>query len=116
MDLKMKWIKKSNRMKHFAAGFFLAYVLTLIGAIAGGIYKELKDPKFDWLDLLATVLGGLIGTVFPILAVFVYLSQGFGMVILFYFMTPFLWSLTVIGLGSWGEFKQMVGEIKDLFR
>ena len=60
-----KWIKESNRWKHLIGGFILGLVLTVLCALgcAGGM--EFKDKqyggKWDWLDILATLLGGLIG-------------------------------------------------------
>lgn len=61
----MSWISKSNRLKHFAYAIPIGMVLTVLCAIgcAGGM--EYKDAaygnKWDWLDFLATVLGGLVG-------------------------------------------------------
>ena len=59
------WLNESNRMKHFLYAIPCGVLLTIlfVGGLAAGM--EFKDKqyggKWDWLDLLATVLGGLIG-------------------------------------------------------
>lgn len=59
------WLTESNRMKHFLyaipCGVFLT-ILFVCGLAAGMEFKDKQwGGKWDWLDLLATVLGGLIG-------------------------------------------------------
>lgn len=73
-----KWIKQSNRCYHLVLGIVSALFGTLIGAIEVACAMEGKDcqydscnkdtplykwsfNKWDWLDFLATVLGGLVG-------------------------------------------------------
>lgn len=57
-------LKRKDRQKHLLVGMLLGF-LSIILAIAGGLYKEIKDQKdyggFDWYDLLATIIGGVIG-------------------------------------------------------
>ena len=59
------WIKESNRTKHFLYAIPLGLVFTFLCAlgVAGGM--EFKDKQWggqwDWLDFLATCLGGLVG-------------------------------------------------------
>lgn len=57
-------LKRKDRQKHLLVGMLLGF-LSIILAIAGGLYKEIKDQKdyggFDWYDLLATIIGGAIG-------------------------------------------------------
>ena len=71
-----KFMKESNRMKHFWAGLIIGMLTTIIGSTLAGFYKEYKDKKsgtkFDWLDLLATVLGGLIGSIWPAIGYVIY--------------------------------------------
>ena len=57
-------------MKHFVYGAGAAYVGTFVFTLGLAVGMEFKDKmygnKWDWLDLIATVLGGLIGQVLQI--------------------------------------------------
>lgn len=70
----MKWILESNRWKHLIGGCILGLLLTILCAIgcAGGM--EFKDKQWggqwDWLDFLATILGGFIGQGLQILIIY----------------------------------------------
>lgn len=61
----MSWIIESNRQKHFLYAIPCALFLTIlfVGGLAVGM--EFKDKAhggaWDWLDLLATILGGIVG-------------------------------------------------------
>ena len=60
-----KWLKESNRMKHFAyaipLGFFLT-ILCVLGCASGMEFKDRQwGGRWDWLDWLATMMGGLLG-------------------------------------------------------
>lgn len=60
-------------MKHFQyaipIGFFLT-ILCVIGVASGLEYKDKAyGNKWDWLDWLATVLGGLVGQIAQILLI-----------------------------------------------
>lgn len=70
------WLLESNREKHFLYGIptgFLTILFTL-GIAIGMEYKDkLYGNKFDILDILATLLGGLIGqTLLMVLAYLIY--------------------------------------------
>lgn len=69
------WLKESNRDKHFTYAIPAAFFGTILFVIGLGVGMEFKDQqygnKWDWLDLLATILGGLIGQIFQL--VFIYL-------------------------------------------
>lgn len=61
------WLTESNRQKHFLYAIPCALLLTLlfVGGLAVGM--EFKDNeyggKWDWLDLIATIIGGVVGQV-----------------------------------------------------
>jgi hypothetical protein len=59
------WLNESNRMKHFLYAIPCGLLLTILFVLGLASGMEFKDKqwggKWDWLDLLATVLGGLIG-------------------------------------------------------
>ena len=70
----MKWIKESNRLKHFAYAIPCGFVLTIlfVAGLAAGM--EFKDKAYgnkweDWLDLIATLLGGGIGQLLQVLLI-----------------------------------------------
>lgn len=67
----MNWIKESNRPKHLLyaipAGALLA-ILFVAGLAAGMEFKDRAwGGKWDWLDIAATLIGGLIGQAIQIL-------------------------------------------------
>ena len=59
------WLTESNRLKHFLYAIPIGFVLTILCVIGVASGMEFKDKcwggKWDWLDWVATVLGGLIG-------------------------------------------------------
>ena len=59
------WLKESNRMKHFAYAIPCGFVGTELFVLGLAVGMEFKDKtyggKFDWLDIAATLLGGLVG-------------------------------------------------------
>lgn len=68
------WILKSNRQKHLVYAILSAIILTIIFVLGLAAGMEFKDRqygnKFDWLDLFATVLGGIIGQILQWLIIF----------------------------------------------
>lgn len=59
------WLTTSNREKHFLyaipIGLFLT-ILTVLGVASGMEFKDKSwGGKWDWLDWIATMLGGLVG-------------------------------------------------------
>ena len=56
----MSWIKESNRPKHVFYGFLSALFGTILFCSGLAVGKEFADRqwggKFDWLDLLATLI------------------------------------------------------------
>lgn len=67
------WLLESNREKHFKYAIPAAFLFTILFAAGLAIGMEFKDRsygnKFDWLDVIATLLGGLIGQVLQILLI-----------------------------------------------
>ena len=61
----MNWISESNRWKHFLYAIPCGLVLTILFVLGLAAVMEFKDVcygnRWDWLDFLATVLGGLMG-------------------------------------------------------
>lgn len=67
----MSWIKESNRDKQLLYAIPCGLIGTILFVLGLAIGMEFKDKqwggKFDYLDLLATVLGGLIGQAIQLL-------------------------------------------------
>lgn len=65
------WLTESNRQYHFLYAIPIALVLTILCAIGVASGMEFKDKqyrnKWDWLDWLATVLGGLVGQIIQLI-------------------------------------------------
>ena len=59
------WLKESNRPKHLLYAIPAAFVGTILFALGLAFGMEFKDKqyggKFDWLDIAATAIGGIIG-------------------------------------------------------
>lgn len=69
--MSKSWITESNRLKHFGyavpLGFFLT-ILCVLGCASGMEFKDRQwGGRWDWLDWLATMLGGLVGQAMQIL-------------------------------------------------
>ena len=56
---------ESNRWKHFVFAIPVAFIFTVFCALGCAAGMEFKDKqwggKWDWLDFLATCIGGIIG-------------------------------------------------------
>lgn len=69
----MKWLKESNRMKHLLYAIPIGLVFTILAVLGCAFGMEFKDKqygdKFDWLDIAATMLGGVIGQLFQIILI-----------------------------------------------
>lgn len=70
----MSWLTESNRLRHFLYAIPIAIVFTIICVLGVATGMEFKDKyygnKFDWLDWLATMLGGLIGQLLQCLIIY----------------------------------------------
>ena len=73
------WLKRSNRNKHFLYAIPIGIVLTILCVIGLASGLEFKDKlycnKWDWLDWLATILGGLIGQIIQISIIYLILYK-----------------------------------------
>lgn len=62
-----KWLKESNRLKHFFYAIPIAFFFTILCVFGCASGMEFKDKqwggKWDWLDWCATILGGLVGQI-----------------------------------------------------
>ena len=63
----MNWFLKSNRWKHFLFAIPLGLVLTILCVLGCASGMEFKDTqwggKWDWIDWIMTIVGGLIGQI-----------------------------------------------------
>ena len=59
------WLTESNREKHLLYAIPCAFIGTILFAAGLAIGMEFKDKqwggKWDWLDLTATLIGGIVG-------------------------------------------------------
>ena len=67
----MSWFTESNRWKHFVYAIPVGYVFTILCVLGLATGMEFKDKlwggKYDWIDWIATMLGGIIGQALQIL-------------------------------------------------
>ena len=75
------WLLESNRQKHFLYAIPIGFILTILCVIGIASGLEFKDTqygeKWDWLDWLATILGGVVGQalqIFLILEIWKFLN------------------------------------------
>ena len=68
------WVTENNRLKHIQYGFYAGLCGTILAAIGAGlaeVYKDKQhDDEIDWLDVVATIIGGLFGQAAQLLLVF----------------------------------------------
>lgn len=71
----MNWLKESNRQKHLLYSIPIGFLLTILCVIGIAAGMEFKDKqwggKWDWLDFLATLIGGFIGQILQIILIFI---------------------------------------------
>lgn len=76
----MKWFLEINRPKHFIYAIPSAFLLTILFAAGLAVGMEFKDKqyggKWDWLDLIATIMGGIIGQLLQLLVIYIILKGG----------------------------------------
>lgn len=63
----MNWLKGSNRLEHVRYGYITACFLSVLFTAGCAVGMEFKDwqygGKFNFLDIVATVLGGILGQI-----------------------------------------------------
>lgn len=63
----MSWLKESNRLEHLRYGYITACFLSVLFTIGCAVGMEFKDwqygGKFNFLDIAATALGGILGQI-----------------------------------------------------
>lgn len=69
----MKWLKESNRTKHLLYAIPIGFICTILAVFGCAFGMEFKDKqwggKFDWLDIAATMIGGVIGQLLQIILI-----------------------------------------------
>ena len=75
------WLFESNRLKHLLYAIPSAFIGTILFSTGLAFGMEFKDKqyggKFDWLDIAATEIGGLIGQILQIgLIYLIYIIYG----------------------------------------
>ena len=69
----MNWLKESNRIKHLLYAIPIGLVFTILAVLGCAFGMEFKDRQygnsFDWLDVAATLIGGIIGQVIRIIII-----------------------------------------------
>lgn len=67
------WLKESNRMKHLLYAIPTGMTLTIFAVLGCAFGMEFKDwqhgGRFDWLDIAATITGGIVGQAIQILII-----------------------------------------------
>lgn len=67
------WLKESNRMLHLKYAIIPGFLFTILFVAGLAVGMEFKDKqyggKFDILDIIATLTGGMIGQTIQILLI-----------------------------------------------
>lgn len=67
----MSWITESHRQQHLLYAIPIGLVFTILAVLGCAFGMEFKDKqygnKFDWLDIAATMIGGLIGQIIQVI-------------------------------------------------
>ena len=71
-----RWLTESNRDKHVLYAIPCGLVGTILFAAGVAFGMEFKDKQwggqFDWLDLAATLIGGIIGQGMQLLLIYLW--------------------------------------------
>lgn len=67
------WLNESNRMKHFLYAIPVGLIFTVLCVLGLASGMEFKDRmyggKWDWLDWIATMIGGMVGQIIQALII-----------------------------------------------
>lgn len=67
------WLRESNRLKHLSYAIPCGILGTILFVAGLALGMEFKDKqwggKWDWLDIAATLIGGIIGQLIQILII-----------------------------------------------
>lgn len=68
------WVTQSSRLRHIKYGFYTGLYGTILATIGAGLVEVYKDKQhndeIDWLDVAATIIGGMFGQAAQLLLVF----------------------------------------------
>ena len=71
------WLKESNRPKHLLYAIPIGLIFTILAVLGCAFGMEFKDKqygnKFDWLNIVATIIGGTIGQLLQIIIILIIL-------------------------------------------
>ena len=69
----MSWLSESNRWKHLLLAIPVGFVFTILCVLGVASGMEFKDRQWggswDWLDWLATMMGGAVGQALQLLII-----------------------------------------------
>lgn len=123
--MKKIFTKESGRLKHIWFGFLSGLLFTVVGAALLGILTEYRDQKkggkFDKYDFLATVVGGIIGTIVTSFFIYFFLQSGIWSVLFFIVAnTAFVWGFGWYFEGFWwfpkAVYDVTIGLLKEKFK
>ena len=73
------WLQESNRQKHLLYAIPVGFLFTILCVIGVASGMEFKDKqyrgKWDWLDWIATIIGGIIGQLLQFLIIILLLNM-----------------------------------------
>ena len=94
------WLTESNRQKHLLYAIPRGFIGTILFVLGLALGMEFKDKeyggKFDWLDISATMIGGIVGQL--IQALFIYGLITNNITISFWIVTTIIVVLFVSGV------------------